>query len=1695
MFESSSFLTSRPVVSFLELSIVVYGSRTLFFFFMDLKAGGFKSDKKRGPVTALLSRENSKTVRGSTPHSSSDQDSPPVVPDGMDSPLLGRTNNGAGSISRTSSIRSKRGEQSMERNTSPKPKSRDQTPETGQGDSFLSAGDSSSLGNKTTGKRMIDSAKKKILWLASKNEWGGLEQAMKTLEQTVAANKNSPESIAPLAGIQDEFTGYTPLMYAVKDNRISLMERMMELGCDLTTVNKDNYNAFHLAVLFSREDVIKNLLSRKADITIPAGPREQNVLHLVASRTGGSGASVAKMLLASGAKDFRLARDTEGYLPLHIAVEIGNMHVTKELLNMNGDLQVKATFGPKMENAFHAATRRRDIELLRILNDQGSPVDAVNADGQTALHIAAADGDENIVKYLHMLHANPNISDNEDRTPVLIAAERGKTTVVEILTEKFRASCLDRTKDGSTLLHVASFHGHPETALMLLKKGVPLHMPNKSGARSIHIAARKGHVGVIQTLLLKGEQVDATTNDNYTALHVAVQAGKANVVETLLGYGAQVHIRAGPLQETPLHIAARVTEGGEKCVQMLLKSGCNANINRADGVRPLHVAASEGHFGVVRLLLADGADPLLVNDNGETPLQVACGTSHPGTLSVVQLLLEHVQAGSGSAATYVNTRNTLGESCLHAASSQPRTSNAKGKYPDRDIAQFLLQAGGDVGLDTFQTKENPLHYCASQGNVPVLVALLASIRPTDLQRVVNKQNVLGRSPLQLAAKNGHLQCVLLFLQNQARVDVFDNDGMSALHLASESGHGAVCDALLAHNAFVNSKSRVGLTPIHLASLKGYTELVHSLVTVHHATIDALTLRKETALQLAAGAGQLDVCSLLVELGAETSAADELGRKAIHLAAQQNHSEVVRLFLKHQPALVLAANKDGNTCAHIAAMQGSVDVLQQLMKFDLSIVTASRNRTSESTPLHLAAEGGHADVVKILLEAGALPQDENKAGFTAIQLAAKNGHNVVIDVLRDASPDTLSYASRRTGLNSLHVAACYGQSEIVREMLTYVPAGVRSEAPTSLSGSGVLRELDGEAGLTPLHLASYSGDENVVRLLLNSAGVTVDQPSAQNGFTALHLACRGGHGAVAGLLLSRSTGLLTTPDGHGRSPLHVAAAHGHGRIVELLLGQGADVNAADKAGWTALHLAARAGHLAMVQLLLDSGATPRSCNDNGRIALWYAASEGHTSVLTLLLKREHDAYGLMEDRKFVYNLMVCGKNNNNLPLCEFILESPAPVDVAAKLSHILATLSVKEKERSKDLLEAAKHCESMATELLALASALEGAARLLTAQDRRQMPLLDILVEQEQKEVISHPAVQRYLQEVWLGGLQWAPWKLLLLFLCCVVLPPVWLCLCLPLGHRYDKIPVIRFMAYLTSHIYLMTLLILTSTLPICPVLRTSLLPCWYEWLLLVWLSGVLLAELATPRDRGGLGWLRIAVLFISAIAILIHAVAFLLKPEHWTVALFFRNQLLAVAVLLCCMLLLDFLSFHYLFGPWAIIIGNLMVDACRFLIILAIFMFGFTMHVAALNQPFWARDITPITAKTITGGLNSGVVVTPLDTFQLLFFALFGLTQPADLRMETAQPEWTLFFYKIVFGFYMLVTTVVLINMLIAMMSDTYQRIQAQSDVEWKFGLAKLVRAMHRTAATPSPLNLFTSWISYLWQLSRKQGITQKSFV
>ena len=164
---------------------------------------------------------------------------------------------------------------------------------------------------------------------------------------------------------------------------------------------------------------------------------------------------------------------------------------------------------------------------------------------------------------------------------------------------------------------------------------------------------------------------------------------------------------------------------------------------------------------------------------------------------------------------------------------------------------------------------------------------------------------------------------------------------------------------------------------------------------------------------------------------------------IHLAAQSDQPEVVGLFLQKQPTLVTTTTKDGNTSAHIAAKKGSVRVLEELLKFDKSIVTTNRNRITDSTPLHVATEGGHTDVVKLLLSCGASPLDENKSGMTPVHLAARFGHSAVISefVKQNIS---LRNLSRKLGMTALHVAAFYGEEDIVRELMRHVPPSVKSE---------------------------------------------------------------------------------------------------------------------------------------------------------------------------------------------------------------------------------------------------------------------------------------------------------------------------------------------------------------------------------------------------------------------------------------------------------------------------------------------------------------------------------------------------------------------------------------------------------------------------------------------------------------------------
>ena len=271
----------------------------------------------------------------------------------------------------------------------------------------------------------------------------------------------------------------------------------------------------------------------------------------------------------------------------------------------------------------------------------------------------------------------------------------------------------------------------------------------------------------------------------------------------------------------------------------------------------------------------------------------------------------------------------------------------------------------------------------------------------------------------------------------------------------------------------------------------------------------------------------------------------------------------------------------------------------------------------------------------------------------------------------------------------------------------------------------------------------------------------------------------------------------------------AASNGHLEMCQVLLGQGADCTVEDKELWTSLHCAAKGGFLDVVHLLTVSGTSTTCVTSADKIPIWYACTELNLGTVTYLLRHPHDTYELLDDNKFIYSLMKIAKSVNQKPIEEFVFVSPAPADTAAKLSASYREMAETEKERATDLLEAADFCEEMARHLVITASHLESPGAILNAVDNTNTQFIDILIAKEQKMVISEYVVQQYLQEIWEGNLNWSTWKMVGFFFCFVAFPPVWFFFSLPINFRMNKIPVIKFMSYLTAHIYFMLFLTLT----------------------------------------------------------------------------------------------------------------------------------------------------------------------------------------------------------------------------------------------------------------------------------------------
>lgn len=163
----------------------------------------------------------------------------------------------------------------------------------------------------------------------------------------------------------------------------------------------------------------------------------------------------------------------------------------------------------------------------------------------------------------------------------------------------------------------------------------------------------------------------------------------------------------------------------------------------------------------------------------------------------------------------------------------------------------------------------------------------------------------------------------------------------------------------------------------------------------------------------------------------------------------------------------------------------------------------------STFLPIAIAGNHIDLVKTLLLTGAKPNEASRDRLLPLQQAAQGGHAEIVKILLAHEEIDINKSIEGTYITALHIAAMEGHTEIVKIL---VEAGAELNVAT------------GTGGLTALHIAVQKGYAEIVQILVNEEDKIDLNLKAEGLINALHLAARLHHTEIAKILVDHGARL-------------------------------------------------------------------------------------------------------------------------------------------------------------------------------------------------------------------------------------------------------------------------------------------------------------------------------------------------------------------------------------------------------------------------------------------------------------------------------------------------------------------------------------------------------------------------------------------
>uniref|UniRef100_A0A8C7EWC5 Transient receptor potential cation channel subfamily C member 6 n=1 Tax=Neovison vison TaxID=452646 RepID=A0A8C7EWC5_NEOVI len=644
----------------------------------------------------------------------------------------------------------------------------------------------------------------------------------------------------------------------------------------------------------------------------------------------------------------------------------------------------------------------------------------------------------------------------------------------------------------------------------------------------------------------------------------------------------------------------------------------------------------------------------------------------------------------------------------------------------------------------------------------------------------------------------------------------------------------------------------------------------------------------------------------------------------------------------------------------------------------------------------------------------------------------------------------------------------------RRLANRGPAYMFNDRSTSLSAEEE-RFLD----------AAEYGNIPVVRKMLEecvSLNVNCVDYMGQN---ALQLAVANEHLEITELLLKKEN-LARVGDA-----LLLAISKGYVRIVEAILSHPAfaegrrlatspsqselqqdDFYAYDEDGTRFSHdvtpiiLAAHCQEYEIVHTLLRKGARIERPHD-------YFCKCGECSQ-----KQKHDSFSHSRSRINAYRGLASP--------AYLSLSSEDPVMTALELSNELAVLANIEKEFKNDYKKLSMQCKDFVVGLLDLCRNTEEVEAILNGDAdvrhsggdhaRPNLSRLKLAIKYEVKKFVAHPNCQQQLLSIWyenLSGLrqQTMAVKFLVVLAVAVGLPFLaliyWFAPCSKMG-KIMRGPFMKFVAHAASFTIFLGLLVMNAADRF---------------------EGTTLRPNETSTDNAK-QLFRMKTSCFSWMEMLI--ISWVVARIKWDPSdpQIISEGLYAIAVVLSFSRIAYILPANESFGPLQISLGRTVKDIFKFMVIFIMVFVAFMIGMFNLYSYY-------------IGAKQNEAFTTVEESFKTLFWAIFGLSEVKSVVINYNHKFIENIGY-VLYGVYNVTMVIVLLNMLIAMINSSFQEIEDDADVEWKFARAKLWFSYFEEGRTlpvpfnlvPSPKSLFylllrlKKWISERFQ-GRKKGFQE----